>query len=103
MQDTLNKAERYRKEANKYAELAKTASPAFLGEIYRKVAVRYVFMAEELQRGHEHCGDAIERADQMISRLRVDAEISSPHARERFPIQSEWIALQGLARPQKQS
>jgi hypothetical protein len=77
MQDASSKAQRYRKEANKYAELAKTASPAFLGEIYRKVAVRYVFMAEELQRGHEHCGNAIERADQMVSRLQVEAKDSS--------------------------
>jgi DNA-binding SARP family transcriptional activator len=70
MQDALSKAGRYRKEANRYAELAKGASPAFLGEIYRKVAVRYVFMAEELVKGPERDGDAIERADRMISRLR---------------------------------
>jgi hypothetical protein len=73
MQDALSKAERYRKEAKKYAELAKTASPAFLAQIYRKVAVRYVFMAEALQKGLERHGDAIERADRMISRLRDDA------------------------------
>jgi hypothetical protein len=32
-------------------------------------------MAEELANGREHGGDAIERADQMISRLRPDASI----------------------------
>jgi hypothetical protein len=62
----------YRREANKCAELAKSASPAFLGEIYQKIAVRYVFMAEELLRGPERDVDAVERADQMTSRLRLD-------------------------------
>jgi hypothetical protein len=42
MLDSVNKVERYRKEANRCAELAKEASPPFLAEIYRKVAVRYV-------------------------------------------------------------
>jgi hypothetical protein len=50
MQDMVSKAERYRKEANKYGELAKNAQPAYLGDVYRKVAVRYVFMAEDLLR-----------------------------------------------------
>jgi hypothetical protein len=48
MQDVVSKAERYRKEAYKYGELAKNAQPAYLGDVYRKVAVRYVFMAEDL-------------------------------------------------------
>jgi hypothetical protein len=34
--------------------------------------VRYVFMAEELLKGPSRDGDAIERADRMISRLRPD-------------------------------
>jgi hypothetical protein len=66
MQGAVGKAERYRKEASKYAELAKHAQPAYLGEIYRKVAVRYVFMAEELLNGPSRNEDAIERADRMI-------------------------------------
>jgi len=69
MLDAVSKVERYRKEANRCAELAKDASPPFLAEIYRRVAVRYVFMAEELANGPQRDGDAIERADQMISRL----------------------------------
>jgi hypothetical protein len=47
----MSKVDRYRKEANRYAELAKDAGPAFLAEIYRKVAIRYVFIAEELLEG----------------------------------------------------
>jgi hypothetical protein len=72
---SMNKVERYRREANRCAELAKDASPPFLAEIYRKVAVRYVFMAEELANGPERDGDAIERADRMVSRLRPEATI----------------------------
>jgi hypothetical protein len=70
--DSLSKVDRYRNEAIRCAELAKEASPSFLAEIYRKVAVRYVFMAEELLKGPARNEDAIERADLMISRLRSD-------------------------------
>jgi hypothetical protein len=75
MLDSVSKVERYRKEANRCAPLAKEASPPFLAEIYRKVAVRYVFMAEELLKGPARDDDAIERADRMISRLQPDAGI----------------------------
>jgi len=72
MQGAVSKAERYRKGASKYAERAKHAQPAHLGQVYRKVAVRYVFMAEKLLNGPSRNGDAIESADRMISRLRRD-------------------------------
>ena len=71
MLDPLSKAERYRREANKCAELAKSVSRAFLGK-YQKIAVRYVFMAEELLRGPERDVAAVGRADQLTSRLRLD-------------------------------
>jgi hypothetical protein len=48
MQDPMTKAEHYRKAANKYGEMAKQAEVDYVAEIYRKVAVRYVFMAEDL-------------------------------------------------------
>ena len=51
------------------------SQPPFLAEIYRKVAVRYVFMAEELLKGPARDEGAIEKADRMISRLRPDAAI----------------------------
>ena len=47
MRDLLTKAERYRRLAVKYHELGKGAQPPFLGDFYRGVAVRYVFMAQE--------------------------------------------------------
>jgi hypothetical protein len=44
----LDRADHYRNEAVKCHELAKHAQPAFLGDFYRRIAVRYMFMAEEL-------------------------------------------------------
>jgi hypothetical protein len=46
MLDPLSKADRYRKEAAKCYELAKSASPDFLSGFYRRIAVQYLFMAE---------------------------------------------------------
>jgi hypothetical protein len=45
-----DKAEYYRKEANRCADLAKSTQLDFLSEIYRKAAVRYVLMAEDAER-----------------------------------------------------
>ena len=56
-EDAASKAERYRKAANKYAELAKTAEPDYLAEVFRKVAVRYVFMAEDALRAERQLDD----------------------------------------------
>jgi hypothetical protein len=46
MPDPLSKADRYRKEAVKCYELAKSASSAFLSGFYRRVALQFLFMAE---------------------------------------------------------
>lgn len=59
MQDPSSKAERYRKEAAKYHELAKFARPAYLGDFYRQVAVRYMFMAQDVSRQPERRGGAV--------------------------------------------
>ena len=50
MEQRLNRAERYRQQANRYAELAKTAELDYLGEFFRKTAVRYMLMAQDLER-----------------------------------------------------
>jgi hypothetical protein len=47
MRNFSSKAEHYRTLAVKYHELAKVAQLAYLGDLYRNVAVRYVFMAQE--------------------------------------------------------
>lgn len=52
-EDAASKAARYRSEANKYGELAKQAEPGYLAAVYRKVALRYVFMAEDVLRDAE--------------------------------------------------
>ena len=53
MQNAVTKAERYRKAASKFADMAKEAEAEYVAEIYRKVAVRYVFMAEDLLKWSE--------------------------------------------------
>jgi hypothetical protein len=47
VQGNLSRAEHYRKLAVKYHELGQSARPSYLGDFYRGVAVRYVFMAQE--------------------------------------------------------
>jgi hypothetical protein len=47
VQDPLSRATHYRQEAAKCYELAKSASPGFLRECYRRVAAQYLFLAED--------------------------------------------------------
>ena len=58
MTDLSSRAERYRKEANRYAELAKGAPARVSRRRLSEVAVWYVFMAEELLKGPGRNGDA---------------------------------------------
>jgi hypothetical protein len=55
-EDALSKAERYRKAAKRYGELAKQAEPGYLAEVYRKIAVQYLFMAGDLLKWAERPG-----------------------------------------------
>jgi len=48
MQNPLDRAEHYRKEAAKCHELARYARPAYLGDFYRRVATRYLSMAQDI-------------------------------------------------------
>jgi hypothetical protein len=63
MRDPLSRAEtkadHYRKEAVKYHELAKLARPTYLGDFYRRIAVRYLFMAEDISKWAERQPDAL--------------------------------------------
>jgi hypothetical protein len=56
MRDLSLRSEYYRKLAVKYHEMAKFANPPYLGDFYRGVAVRYVFMAQELSQEAEKDG-----------------------------------------------
>jgi hypothetical protein len=71
-EDAASKAERYRKAANKYAELAKTAEPDYLAEVFRKVAVRYVFMAEDVLRAERRL-DVLSRSETLSINERARA------------------------------
>ncbi len=48
MQDPSDRADHYRREGVKCHELAKSAELPFLVDFYRRIAVRYMFMAEEI-------------------------------------------------------
>ena len=50
MQSDVNLAERYRKEAGKFADLARTALPGVFRNTFKKTAMRYLRMARELER-----------------------------------------------------
>jgi hypothetical protein len=63
MQDQLARAERYRQEAAKYHERAKFAEPAYLGDFFRQVAVRYMFMAQEAANGSTQRSEIASRRD----------------------------------------
>jgi hypothetical protein len=61
-EDAASKVERYRRAANRYGELAKQAEPGYLADVYRKIATRYVFMAEDILREPERRrGDGLDR------------------------------------------
>jgi hypothetical protein len=63
MRDLLSKAEHYQKLAAKNHELAKFAQPAYLGDFYRSVAVRYAFMAQEASKlAEREVGPTMERS-----------------------------------------
>jgi len=65
MQNPVRRSEHYREKAAKYHELvAKRAHPPYLGEFYRGIAVRYVFMAQELsQHAEKELGPTRQRRD----------------------------------------
>jgi hypothetical protein len=48
VQNPFDRSDYYRKKAVSFYELAKVAQPSFLGDFCRRVAVRYMFMAEEI-------------------------------------------------------
>jgi hypothetical protein len=92
MEQRLNRAERYRQQANRYAELAKTAEPGYLGEFFRKTAVRYVLMAEDLERWAEprtgrndRLTSLNERADAFLQQRASATESPHRRSREAFP------------------
>jgi hypothetical protein len=85
MQNPLRRSEHYREKAAKYHELAKSARPAYLGDFYRGVAVRYGFMARELSQ-------QAEERELKPTRQRVDAttEAARP-ATQDLDLLAVWV------------
>jgi hypothetical protein len=50
MESRAERAQRYRKEATKYAELANTGPRDIMNDVHRRLAERYARMAEDLER-----------------------------------------------------
>ena len=50
MESRTDRANRYRKEASRYAELASSDLPDMMGDVHRKLADRYIRMAQDLER-----------------------------------------------------
>jgi hypothetical protein len=74
MQNPLARAEHYRKEAAKCHELAKYARPAYLGDFYRRVATRYLSMAQDILRQACVRGDIVPKRSGSTLRVDLDAE-----------------------------
>jgi hypothetical protein len=55
-----SKAERYRREANKYGEMARQAEPGYLADVFLKIAMRYTSMADDLLEWQDRRGGAID-------------------------------------------
>jgi hypothetical protein len=55
-----SKAERYRGEANKYGEMARQAEPGYLADVFRKIAMRYSSMADDLLEWQDRRGGPID-------------------------------------------
>jgi hypothetical protein len=50
MQSDVDQAEYYRKEADKFSELARSAPPGAFRDVFQETAVRFLRMAKELER-----------------------------------------------------
>jgi hypothetical protein len=73
MRDLSLRSEHYRKLAVKYHEMAKMATPPYLGDFYRGVAVRYVFMAQELShQAEKELGLAAQARDSQIGEVATE-------------------------------
>jgi hypothetical protein len=90
MQDPLSKADRYRKRAVECHELA-TASPAYLGDFYRRVAVRYLFMAEEGLKLSKKQGNLISKQNGLSPNEPADADDTTKAER---PVKERDITLE---------
>jgi hypothetical protein len=59
MESRKERANRYRKVASKYAELASSDPPDMMGDVHRRLAVRYIRMARDLERREKDLTTAV--------------------------------------------
>jgi hypothetical protein len=78
MTEPLSRAVHYRKEAAKFHELAKFARPAYLGDFYRRVASRYLVMAEDISRWPRRRGE-------VVSERTISPTAPNVRVRQRLP------------------
>jgi hypothetical protein len=53
MESRTERARRYRKEADKYAELARSGPQNIMADVHRRLAERYIRLAQDLERREE--------------------------------------------------
>jgi hypothetical protein len=90
MQDAVSKAERYRKEANRYGDLSKNAQPAYLGDVYRK---------PEPEDDGAALARLIARMNQIRERLRAQPDWKEPSEAECAEILARLDAEFGVRFP----
>jgi hypothetical protein len=50
MESRTERAKRFRSEASKYAELVRAGPPDIMSDVHRRLAERYIRMAQDLER-----------------------------------------------------
>jgi hypothetical protein len=89
MQDPLSKADGYRKEAVKCYELAKSCSPGFLRDCYRRVAMQYLFMADGELKLAESQGNVISKQERLVTQGVMPCQTFEPRLTMSFQ-RSNW-------------
>ncbi len=69
MDSADERAARYRKNASRYAELAKGAELSFLKDVYQRTAVRYALMVDDLGGRNSVPASLVDRSDALLGIL----------------------------------
>jgi hypothetical protein len=71
MDSRNERAARYRKNASRCAELAKSVELNFLKDVYQRTAIRYALMADDLERRNIVLTSLVDRSDAVLGILRA--------------------------------
>jgi hypothetical protein len=69
MDSRNERAARYRKNASRCSELAKSVELSFLKDVYQRTAVRYALMADDLERRNMVLTSLVDRSDAVLGIL----------------------------------